>query len=194
MTTGSVRLHDSLTHLLVAADQVRPSPTNPRNGDTDAIVASMRRNGIFRPVYAQRSTGHILAGNHTYAAMIELGADEIPVIWLDVDDEHASRILLVDNRSADLGQYDDGLLVSVLQSLPDLDGTGYTDEYLAELVAAINGVPDDEDTRVTICLKVPPEVAAQWVAAGLASGIDDPTMRDSYLIGLVSTAVRSVVA
>lgn len=135
----TVRFHDSLTPLLVPRDEVGPHPDNPKNGDVDAIMESMRRNGCYRPVYAQRSTGFVLAGNHTYAALMELGAESIPVLWLDVDVNQARRIMLADNRTADLGQYDMAQVLSVLRDLDgDVSGTGYNDDDVRAMVEALD--------------------------------------------------------
>lgn len=136
---GNVWCHPDLEPLLdTDINQLRPHPTNARNGDTDAIAASIQTNGLYRPLYAQRSTGHILAGNHTYAAALELGATHLPVIWLDIDDEAALRILIADNRTADLGTYDDALLAQTLTALTATEtallGTGYTDDDLTTLM------------------------------------------------------------
>jgi len=49
----------------------------------------------------------------------------LPVIWLDVDDERALKILAVDNRSAALGGEDEEALRALLAELPDLEGSGY---------------------------------------------------------------------
>jgi hypothetical protein len=53
---------------------------------------------------------------------------EIPVVWLDVDDKAALRILLADNRTSDLGDYDKEALAEILLQLraaEDLAGSGY---------------------------------------------------------------------
>lgn len=137
---GEVYAHDALEPLLTDAGEVRPHERNPRNGDLEAIAESIRVNGLYRPIYAQRSTGRILAGNHTYAASLELGATRLPVVWLDVDDEAALRVMAVDNRAADLGTYDEPLLLELLQDLAATDlsllGTGYDDEAVAAILAA----------------------------------------------------------
>lgn len=41
----------------------------------------------------------VLAGNHTLQAARELGMAEVTVTQLDVDEEQARRIMLVDNRT-----------------------------------------------------------------------------------------------
>lgn len=128
---GHVLAHDALVPLLTPIDDLRPHPDNPRNGDTDAIIDSLTTNGMYRPLYTTRD-GVILAGNHTYAAALELGATTLPVIRLDVDTDQAHRIMLGDNKIADLGWYDDALLLDLLDRLTDTDqglsGTGYTND------------------------------------------------------------------
>lgn len=129
---GEVLVHGALQPLLIDIDQVRPHPRNPRNGDIEAIRESIRFNGLYRPLYAQYSTGYILAGNHTYAALMELGAQQVPVVILDVSDEEASRILLVDNHTADLGGYDYGLLVQILSELEQTEQGLIGSSYAAD--------------------------------------------------------------
>lgn len=139
---GRAKAHPSLGSLLVPIDKVRPHPANPRNGDVDTIRESIEVNHLYRPLYVQYATGYILAGNHTYAALMELGAEHVPVIVLDVSDEEASRILLVDNKAADLGGYDYGLLVDILHQLEvseqALLGTGYVEDDLRHLELLAN--------------------------------------------------------
>lgn len=119
---------------LVPVDHVKAHPRNPRRGDLDAISDSIATNGFYGAVVAQRSTGFILAGNHRYLAAKEAGLGDIPVMWVDVDDDLAVRILLADNRTNDLAHYDDAALVELLQSLPELTGTGYDPAALDQLL------------------------------------------------------------
>ena len=133
-----VFFHPSLEPLLVDVSLLRPWDRNPNNGDVDLIVESIRTNGVFTPVVAQRSTGVILAGNHRYAALMELGETRVPVVWVDVDDAKATRIALVDNRSSQKARTDQGLLLEHLLELSDtdlgLEGTGFDTEYLDFLI------------------------------------------------------------
>src|SRR4051812_45419990 len=137
----TMRVHPALDSLLVDASKIKLHPANPRVGDVGTIVDSIEANGVYRPVYVQRSTGYVLAGNHTYQAMLALGADRVPAIMLDVDDEQALRILLIDNRIPDLGSYDNQQLADLLEGLSTSDrglvGTGYGPSDLDELLAAI---------------------------------------------------------
>lgn len=95
------------------------------------------------PVIAQRSTRQVLAGNHRLLAARELGMTEIPVVWVDVDDERALRILLADNRTSDLGYYDDGALAALLTDLAQqtddaLAGTAWDGNELDRLLADLS--------------------------------------------------------
>lgn len=134
---GQAWTYPALKGNLFPLADLRPHPRNARNGDTDAIVESIRVNGVYRPLYVQTSTHEILAGNHSYEAVQLLGGEKVPVVLLDVDDETALRILVTDNRTADLGMYDDGLLVDLLDELnaqpTGLLGTGYRPDDLADL-------------------------------------------------------------
>jgi len=101
-----MRILDGKTEV-VPIDALKPHPRNPREGDIGAIHASINNNGFYGRVLAQKATGFILAGNHRWQAMTQAGAKEIPVEWIDVDDDHALRILLADNRTNDLASYND---------------------------------------------------------------------------------------
>lgn len=124
---------------LVPVASLTPHPRNPRKGDTPAIAKSITHNGFYGAVVAQRSTGFILAGNHRLKAAVSTGAAEVPVIWVDCDDERALRILLADNRTNDLAGYDEAALAELLGSLPSLEGTGYDQAAVDELVAGLGG-------------------------------------------------------
>jgi ParB-like chromosome segregation protein Spo0J len=86
---------------------------------------------------AQVSTGHILVGNHRYLAAKEAGIDTLPVMWVDVDDNRALKILLADNRTNDLSGYDNKALTELLAEMSnagELDGTGYNESDLDALI------------------------------------------------------------
>lgn len=125
----------------VGIDDVRPHPKNVRQGDIGAIAQSLSAHGQYRAIVAQRSTGHILAGNHTWKAAKQLGWKNISVHWLDIDDDRAMRILLADNRANDLANYDDAALLDVLRdmatSTDSLAGTLYDADDLDALAAKV---------------------------------------------------------
>ena len=136
-------------------------PRNPRNGDIEAIKQSILASGVYRPVIVAND-GTILAGHHLWLALGELGRTHIDIIRLPIHpaSNEATRILLADNRTADLGNYDDGLLAQLLRDLDadtGLIGTGYDNDDLDTLLATIEepghgfGVNDPEPPRCPNC-------------------------------------------
>lgn len=129
-----------LSVLYVSVDEIDPHPENANRGDLDAIKESIRVNGYYAPIVVQSSTGYILAGNHRYRAAKDLGHAAVPVIYLDVDDEAAKRIMVADNRTTRLGHDDDALLAALLEDIGESDtgllGTGYTHADLQTLLDA----------------------------------------------------------
>ena len=135
----------ALESLQVPIDDVHQLPGNPRRGDVDAVAASLQRFGQRKPIVA-RADGTITAGNHTWQAAKQLGWDEIAVVRVDDDDATASAFALADNRTAELGSYDDALLLDLIQSIDDKDllaDTGWSDDAVADLLAQIGSdLPD----------------------------------------------------
>jgi DNA modification methylase len=137
----------------VSIDQIKPHPKNVRQGDIGAISESLKAHGQYRAIVVQRSTGHILAGNHTWKAAKALGWKEISAHFIDCDDDAAMRILLADNRANDLATYDDAALAAVLAELNATDlglaGTLFDGDALDDLIADIGreeqiaDAPDD---------------------------------------------------
>lgn len=119
----------------VAIDSIRPYGKNPRIGNTAAIADSLAQNGQFRPIVVNKATGEILAGNHTWKAAKSLGWNRINIVYVDVDEEKAKRIVLADNRTNDLSTYNAEVLSDILSSLPNPDvGTGYDSTAVAALL------------------------------------------------------------
>jgi hypothetical protein len=127
----------------ISIDEVTTHPRNVRQGDIGAISQSLQAHGQYRPITYQKSTGHILAGNHTWKAAKSLGWKEIIASAIDCDDEQALRILLADNRSSDLATYDDQELMQLLQEIAstgsELLGTLYDGDDLDDLVFKLEG-------------------------------------------------------
>jgi site-specific DNA-methyltransferase (adenine-specific) len=140
-----VVIPDTLTALAVPVASLRPYGRNPRRGDVGAIRASLEAHGQYRPIVARVGSGEVLAGNHTLAAAVELGWQEVAATFVDVDDDEAARIVLVDNRTADLGVYDDEQLAELLGSLSELDGTGWEPIDLDRMLAQLEQPGVDTD-------------------------------------------------
>jgi hypothetical protein len=109
---------------------------NPRKGNVKELKLSLEANGQYKPIVVQKSTNLILAGNHLWKAATELGWSEINVVYADVDDAQAKKIVATDNRLADLGTYDEQLLLDLLGEI-DLVGTGYIPADVDDLLAML---------------------------------------------------------
>ena len=150
--------------MLVPIDSLTQHPRNARHGNIEAISASLARFGQLKPVVVQRSTGYVVAGNHLLRAALALGWQHLAANVVELDDATAQAYMLADNRTADLGTYDEALLSAILAeqaSAGNLAGTGYTaddvDELLARLLAeaerhgdpdAVPDIPADADVYV----------------------------------------------
>ena len=119
-------------------------PGNARRGNVDKLVESIRVNGFYAPLIVQRSTGYVIAGNHRFRAAQQAGLTSFPVVYLDVTDAQALKINVADNKLSDDATYDIDDLIDQLQTVDDLDGTGWTEEELAELLAD-DADPDLDD-------------------------------------------------
>lgn len=120
---------------------------NARKGNVELIKKSLEIHDQYRAIVVNRGThtgrkNEVLAGNHTLKAARELGWGSIAVNLVDLDDEQAMKVVLMDNAAGDKASYDVGMLTDNLQNLADLDGSGYTEEDLDKL---LNGLEDGED-------------------------------------------------
>lgn len=140
---------DTITNIAVERvpiDSVQPHPRNARRGDLDIIAESLQVHGQYAPIVVQAASGNVIKGNHTWAAAKQIGWDHIDIVRVDVDDDQAIRILLVDNRSSDVGSYEEQSLTDLLAGLNgDLSGTGYDDGDLDARLAELT--PTDDQGR-----------------------------------------------
>lgn len=148
---------EALRMLLVPVGDLTTHPQNPRRGNIDRIADSLSRFGQMRPIPYQESTGYIVAGNHTFRAAVEtLGWTHVAAVPAELEDGEALAYVIADNRTADLGEYDDAALAAALNSLMDggkIAGTGFTAEEIEVELARIRDsmqeplppVPDEPD-------------------------------------------------
>jgi ParB-like chromosome segregation protein Spo0J len=107
---------------------------NPRKGNVAKLVESLKTNGQYKPIVVQKSTHQILAGNHLWKAAKELNWQLIDVVYVDVDEEGAKKIVAADNRLGELGTYDEQALLDLLEEI-NLEGTGYEPADVDDLLA-----------------------------------------------------------
>lgn len=129
----------NIEHTTVRVDDLKPYAGNARLSDMASIKESVETHGLYRSIVVRKSTMEILAGNHTWLAAKELGAETIPVGIIDVDEHTALKIVLVDNGANDKATYNDQALAELLEALDgDLTGTGFLDDDYDDLLDALN--------------------------------------------------------
>lgn len=125
-------------------------PGNAKRGDVKSIRESIRKTGQYRAIVVRQTVEDliILAGNHTFDAIVAEGFESVRCEIIECSDTDATRINLADNRLSELGTYDDDDLSVLLASLDgDLGGSGWDFEDLDKLTDA--DIPDeDEDAPV----------------------------------------------
>lgn len=165
-TRPSFRAQDTylargFTPATVSVAELRLYPGNPRRGDLEAIKQSLETNGQYQPLVVDRRKMRVLVGNHRLIAARELGWEKIAVVFVDVDEQHARKIALADNRTSDRAEYDSQALADLLAELEDdFEGTGYDQSDLDTLLDELSDpLADVED-------EVPPLSAEPRSASG----------------------------
>lgn len=124
---------------------------NPRRGDVQAVMRSLKRFGQRKPVVA-REDGTVIAGNHTLLAARELGWPEIAVVFTGDDEAAGKAFALADNRTSALGSFDmsdlASMAVEVQAADPELlEAASFTEEYLNELLGS-GFEPENDSSRL----------------------------------------------
>lgn len=139
-----VRLLNSEPALVKIRDLVE-HPANPNQGDIGKIIESIRTHGFYGYIIVSKRTNRVLAGNHRFRAMMQLGRATIPAVFVDVDEEGERRILLTDNRLTRLGHDDPQAVVDILMTLADtvdgFTGTGYDGDDVDDLLKQLGLMP-----------------------------------------------------
>lgn len=177
------KIHGDLAGLAVPIANLETLPGNPRRGDVQAIARSYDTFGQRKPVVATRTgerdghpTGVVSGGNHQLAAARQLGWDMLAVVWTDDNPETQAAWALADNRTADLGTYDNDLLGQI--DTPALfTATGYTDADLQALLK-----PDPWNNRDKVPLPDPRglESGEVWDVGPHRLVIGDATNPDTW--------------
>lgn len=155
----------ALSALAVPIDSIKPDPQNVRRHpepNRQAIKKSLQGFQQRKPIVVNKRTMIIEAGNGLWQEMKSLGAKEIAAVFVDDTDEQAKAYGIMDNRSAELAEWDIPALKDVLQDLDngslDMDLTGFDSKALEDLMTQTfqpkAGLTDDDDVpepKETIC-------------------------------------------
>ena len=143
---------------LVAIDQLRPGPFNPRKHCDEAelveLAQSIRTKGLLQPIVVRPDAAQggyeIVAGERRWRAAQKAYLHTVPVIVRDLSDQEAAEFALVENiQRTDLNPIEEATGYHEL-----MVRFGYTQELLAELV----GKSRSHLANTLRLLKLPPEV------------------------------------
>ena len=86
---------------MIRVTSISSNQDQPRTslGDIDDLIASIAKHGILEPLLVRRADGgyELVSGERRFHAAMEVGLTEVPCIELEVSDEQALEIALVEN-------------------------------------------------------------------------------------------------
>lgn len=157
----------------LALSELTPFPGNAKEHDLDELRRSLRR-GQFQPIVVRRvgADNIILAGNGTFQAASLEDWETIECKVVDCTDEEALWINLAANRIGERGGYDTEALAALLEELDgDFVGTGWEQDDLDELVAALEAVQDTPFTAPQTASADLPGTAGVTGPGGVSTGV-----------------------
>lgn len=122
-----------------------PWPGNPRANAkaVDKVAESIRRFGFAAPIVARLANRQVIAGHTRLLAARKLGLEQVPVRFLDLDEQQAHALSLADNRTGEIAEWNDEALAEVLRDLQaqevDIAGLGWNEKELASLLGESPG-------------------------------------------------------
>lgn len=145
---------EPLRHLAVRVSSLHEDPSNARLHDEAnlaAVETSLRRFGQRLPLVVQRQGMVVRAGNARLAVAARLGWTHVAAIVVDEGDADAVAFAISDNRTAEMGRWDEAALGRLLKfaaeqvsvAPAELSPIGFTPEEIDRLVsvAAIAAAP-----------------------------------------------------
>lgn len=164
--------HETPIGKLAPLSEIEPDPGQPRStmGDLADLVGSIRDKGVLEPLLVRKHPDagpgeekayRIISGERRYHAALEAGLFEVPVIVLEVSDEEALEIALIENlQRKDLTPFEEAEGYRMLA-----DRHSYTHEQIAEAV----GKSRPAVTETLALLQIPPRVRDAVQALGITS-------------------------
>lgn len=140
---------EALLPLAVDIDSIQEDPRNARKHpekNLEALKQSLNKYGQRRPIVVNAGTGFIEAGNALYETAKALGWTRIAVVFVQDDPDMATGYAVMDNRSAELSEWDYLNLDLVLRQLDeafDKETTGFSAQELEYLLMTLP-VPEEE--------------------------------------------------
>lgn len=93
---------------VVKITDIQPYFNNPRDNINaiQPVIKSLEKFGFVKPILVDKE-GVIIAGHTRYMASIQIGLDEVPVVYSDMDDERAKEFRLLDNKIGEKSTYNE---------------------------------------------------------------------------------------
>ena len=90
---------------MVQLDQIKENPNNPRTYydevQLNELAESIKSYGVLQPITVRRLDGYrnfeVVAGNRRYKASLLAGIEAIPAVVMELSDEQALEIALIEN-------------------------------------------------------------------------------------------------
>ena len=130
---------------------IQPDPMNSRVHDVhniEIIKRSLQRFGQYRPFVIQKSNHYIRVGNGMYQAMLllakqqekQLSEVQVNCIVLDLDDDSASALSILDNKSSDLSYNDNARLGQLFKNMSqeNIELTGFSNQQVTKILQTFN--------------------------------------------------------
>jgi len=165
--------HETPVGRMVPLAAIEPDPNQPRSsmGDLAELVGSIRDKGVLEPILvrplapeglaAGGAAFRIISGERRYRAAQEAGLFEIPAIEMEVSEQEALEIALIENlQRKDLTPFEEAEGYRGLA-----ERHGYTHEEIAEAVGRSRTVV----TESLSLLAMPPRVRDTVQALGISS-------------------------
>ena len=162
--------HEAPVGKMVPLSSIELDPGQPRSlmGDLTELAASIREKGILEPILVRRpeeegnsASYRIISGERRYRAAREAGLFEVPVIEMDVTEQEALEIALIENlQRKDLTPFEEA---EGYRSLAEQ--YGYTHEQIADSVGKSRTVV----TEALSLLVMPRKVRETVQALGIES-------------------------
>jgi DNA modification methylase len=141
----------------VPIDEPTPDPANARkHGERNlsSIIDSLKAFGQQKPIVVDKR-GIVVAGNGTLEAAKRLGWTEIAIVRSELEPTQATAFGIADNRTAELAEWDDEVLRSLLDSMDDdmLDVLAFDSKEIDALVPSLaveveeDEIPEDVEPR-----------------------------------------------
>lgn len=132
----------------VPIGELVPDPANARKHDEAnlaAITASLKRFGQYRDALVNSRNNQVVVGNGMMAAATALGWETLRCRFADLSPEQQTALSIVDNRSAEMAEWDLPLLEAQLR---EWDQAGEEADLLAalqfeQLMNTVADLPDE---------------------------------------------------